>query len=283
MVGPEPMTSVGSTHQIPYTPFTAFVPRQSSYNIESLSDSPKAHLLDETDNSLARLYNQLLRFVERDLCRIMNLAGKIAVGTPRASRGDDTPMAVDGNGEENSGFQIMSHVVWEEFGKSLMDEIGGIVFAVGSPKEFRHVSLSYFLYFTLLKYLSQHYETTHAFLRSLELLAPSGHAVEQMRQHAVYSLFERRWQLPVYFQLRWKEIIGTLEDTLTLARIEPINPKGKSSDHIYLLHQVLNVAGGAFATPQAAAVWIAVSACWSSEIYLPELGHRFWRLTMQVR
>lgn len=154
MLGPEPTTSVGGTHQIPYTPFTAFIPRQSSYNVESLSDSPKAHLLDETDDTLARLYNQLLRFVERDLYRIMNLADKISVGIhtePRASRGDDTPMAVDSSGEESSGFQIMSHVVWEELGRSLMDEIGSIVFAVGSPKEFRQVSLRYFLCMDLLK------------------------------------------------------------------------------------------------------------------------------------
>jgi len=47
-----------------------------------------------------------------------------------------------------------------------------------------------------------------------------------MRRHPVYVSFERRWQLPVYFQLRWKEIIGTLEDTLSLTRLESITPKG---------------------------------------------------------
>jgi hypothetical protein len=148
MVGPEPMTSVGSTHRIPYTPFTAFIPRQNSYNIESQSDIPKAHLLDETDDSLARLYNQLLRFTERDLCRIMTLAEKIAVAThteSRMAKDDDILMEVDRSIEETRGFQIMSHVVWEELGKSLTDEIGVIVFAAGSPKEFRQVSLLHFL------------------------------------------------------------------------------------------------------------------------------------------
>lgn len=47
-----------------------------------------------------------------------------------------------------------------------------------------------------------------------------------MRHHMVYASFERRWQLPVYFQLRWKEVIGTLEDTLTMTRLESNNPKG---------------------------------------------------------
>ena len=52
-------------------------------------------------------------------------------------------------------------------------------------------------------------------------------AVESMRQHPTYLAFERRWQLPVYFQLRWKEIVGTLEEMLTTVRLEPIIPKGK--------------------------------------------------------
>ena len=38
-----------------------------------------------------------------------------------------------------------------------------------------------------------------------------------MRSHPTYVAFERRWQLPVYFQLRWKEIVGKLEDNLNTA------------------------------------------------------------------
>lgn len=77
-----------------------------------------------------------------------------------------------------------------------------------------------------LKYL-QHFETTQTFLRSLELLAPSRQAVLDMRRCPVNVAFDRRWQLPVYFQLRWKEIVGTLEDTLALIRFEAINLRGR--------------------------------------------------------
>lgn len=38
-----------------------------------------------------------------------------------------------------------------------------------------------------------------------------------------------------------------------------------------------------FATSQAVAVWNAVSACWSNEVYMPVLSYRFWKLTLQVR
>lgn len=71
-----------------------------------------------------------------------------------------------------------------------------------------------------LIFRDQNYEITQAFIRSLELLAPSKRAVEALRTHAVYLAFERRWQLPVYFQLRWKEIIGRLEESLSVSTIE---------------------------------------------------------------
>jgi hypothetical protein len=45
----------------------------------------------------------------------------------------------------------------------------------------------------------------HSFIRSLEQMAPTD-AIRAMRESSEYEAFERKWQLPVYFQLRWKEI-----------------------------------------------------------------------------
>lgn len=52
------------------------------------------------------------------------------------------------------------------------------------------------------------------------------HAIERMRAHPVYVQFERRWQLPVYFQLRWKEIVGRLEEALATTRLERTRSRG---------------------------------------------------------
>ena len=41
-----------------------------------------------------------------------------------------------------------------------------------------------------------------------------------MRGHIVFTSFERRWQLPVYFQLRWKEIVTKLEEALATTKLE---------------------------------------------------------------
>lgn len=43
--------------------------------------------------------------------------------------------------EEKEGFEIMANVVWAEFGRSIIDEMGGVVFAAGRPDEFRKVRL----------------------------------------------------------------------------------------------------------------------------------------------
>jgi hypothetical protein len=108
------------------------------------------------------------------------------------------------------------------------------------------------------------------------------HAVEALRRHPTYLAFERRWQLPVYFQLRWKEIVGTLEEMLSATRLEPIIPKGAYSSFCPSIITINIYQDGSFAMPQSSAAWIAISACWSSEIYIPELSHRFWKLTLQV-
>lgn len=150
--GAGPLTTTsGTPHQIPYTPFTAFIPKQPSFRLSS-SDVPQAHLLDDADDSLAKLYNQLLRFVERDACAIMSAAEKVSgkdtnltkiststsldgVGASPTTGADDQ----DGEQEGSPKFNIMANVIWDELGRTIMDEIGSIVFASGKPNEFRKV------------------------------------------------------------------------------------------------------------------------------------------------
>ncbi|PIL35979.1 hypothetical protein GSI_01639 [Ganoderma sinense ZZ0214-1] len=188
----------------PYTPFTAFAAKHNPFEFalraESGSPTPNfAHILDETDDSLAALYNIILRVVDKDMRRIMEIAE--AVCAKSGSR------AAGAHGEkrdgEEPGFEVMANVVWAEIGRALMDELGSVIFAAGRPDDFR-----------------EHHETTQAFIRALEFLAPSVQSVQAMRTHIVFTSFERRWQLPVYFQLRWKEIVAKLEDTLATTKLE---------------------------------------------------------------
>ncbi|PCH36075.1 COG complex component [Wolfiporia cocos MD-104 SS10] len=227
----------------PYTPFTAFASKQNpfEFSLQAQANAPLAHILDDRDDALAALYNTVLRFVDRDLRRIMEAAERVCVKSgSRTQQGDA--------GSEH-GFEIMANVVWAEIGRAIMDELGGIVFAAGRPDDFR-----------------KHHETTQAFVRSLEFLAPSVHSVEVMRAHPTFAAFERRWQLPVYFQLRWKEIVTKLEESLSTTRLERVSGKSVTP----------------FVTFQAAAVWEAIGTCWSAQVYIPELNHRFWKFTLQL-
>ena len=76
-------------------------------------------------------------------------------------------------------------------------------------------------------------------MRSLEFLAPSVKAIEAMRSHPIYGAFERRWQLPVYFQLRWKEIVTKLEEALTSNTLVRVSGKGASATAAFPLSEFM--------------------------------------------
>lgn len=76
-----------------------------------------------------------------------------------------------------------------------------------------------------------------------------------MRSSSSYANLERRWQLPVYFQLRWKEIVTTFE---------------------------AHSPGDGWELGASASAWKALSMCWDENVYISELASRFWRLSLQI-
>ena len=123
----------------PYTPYTAFASKQNPFEA---SFDTQPHILDDSEDPLAALYNTILRFVDRDMKRVMEIAEK--VGVKSTSRSSVGKMALLGSNpppqkEQLYGFEIMANVVWAEIGKAIMDELGNVVFAVGKPDEFRKV------------------------------------------------------------------------------------------------------------------------------------------------
>ncbi len=124
----------------PYTPFTAFASKQNPFEFALRADthsntSSMAHILDEADDPLAALYNTILRFVDRDVRRTMEIAEAVCVKSGSRAAAD--------KGETRDGevpvFEIMANVVWSEVGRALMDELGSVIFAAGKPDEFRKV------------------------------------------------------------------------------------------------------------------------------------------------
>lgn len=95
----------------------------------------------------------------------------------------------------------------------------------------------------------------------LEDHAPTPEAVLELRESPEYTSLERRWQLPVYFQLRWKEIVSSLETAFAAGA-------GASTS--------------TWSLPQSGSTWEAFQRCWAPDVFLPELAHRFLRLSLQV-
>lgn len=125
----------------PYTPFTAFATKQNPFEASHVSGP--VHLLDESNDALARLYNQILRFIERDFGRIMEITERVSLkaGSTKSQSGISLGNYDLGDAQQVSadGFEIMTNVVWAEIGRAIMDELGTVVFAPGNPNEFRKV------------------------------------------------------------------------------------------------------------------------------------------------
>lgn len=102
------------------------------------SQPTQAGLLDDADDPLAHLYNQLLRFVERDVYRLMKIADEICNNSGDSS-GTNIREGTSIANLSSSGYNLLSNVVWDEIGRSIIDEIGAQVFAAGKPTELRKV------------------------------------------------------------------------------------------------------------------------------------------------
>lgn len=128
----------------------------------------------------------------------------------------------------------------------------------------------------------QNYELSARFFVQFEAMAPSPRVVGCIRAHPTYTAYQRRWQLPVYFQLRWKEITGKLEEALSVAA--PSYVKGRFKLPSLQPHDCLDqkMNPHSFFTLQAVSVANAAEACWSDNVYLADLGHKFWKLTLQA-
>ncbi|KAG8712025.1 hypothetical protein FRC09_020291 [Ceratobasidium sp. 395] len=280
----------------PNTPFTPFMHlatataasfSSASTHPEILIPEPDTGVIDsETGamegaggDALVGLYNKVLRFIQRDVMGVVRVAESASAKSRKGQHGHGGMLGLGGmspgglsmspsglgsafmappgvgintnvgaNGadivdtEDLERVEIIANVVWAELARALMDELGSVVFAVGRPDEFR-----------------QNYTTTQHLISALEALAPQT-SVIALRAHPLTTTFSRRWQLPVYFQLRWKDIVGKCENALG----------GSTGER------------GEFSTAEANAVYSAIRTCWSTQVFIPELGHRFWRLTLQL-
>uniref|UniRef100_A0A6Q2XXL0 Conserved oligomeric Golgi complex subunit 2 n=1 Tax=Esox lucius TaxID=8010 RepID=A0A6Q2XXL0_ESOLU len=109
----------------------------------------------------------------------------------------------------------------------------------------------------------QRYTVSMDFVRRFERQCGSQASVRRLRAHPSYQSFYNKWNLPVYFQLRYKEIAMCLENAIA----DGLEAAPAGSSYHLLVSQVL---------------WNSLLKCWEENIYLPPLAHRFWKLTLQL-
>lgn len=144
-------------------------------------------------------------------------------------------------------FDFLTNSFWTEVEKRLEVSMSSI-FAPGNPN---------FFY--------QKYTSTMDFLKRLETHMKAG---VDLRCHKQYKSFQTRWNLPVYFQIRFQEIGGAVEGAFCKEFSERSVLSPQSSSKVRL-------------TPIAKALE-NVSLCWAEGVYLDPLMARFLKLTLQI-
>eukprot|EP00898_Chlorokybus_atmophyticus_P000165 jgi/Chlat1/1149/Chrsp112S01611 len=110
-----------------------------------------------------------------------------------------------------------------------------------------------------------HYLAALDFLCALEAMCPTKAAVQAFRAHSAYSDFLAKWNLGVYFTLRYQDFAGALDAALDPSRLwEAAAAKSTLS---LAASNVLNNA---------------LLRCWTPDTFLAALSHRFLKLSLQL-
>lgn len=181
-------------------------------------------------NGLQVMYNKLLEFVPHH-CRLLR---EVTGGAISSEKADMVP-----------GYDFLVNSVWPEIARGLEEKLPSL-FNPGNPDIFH-----------------QKYCISMDFLGKFERQCGSQASVKRLRAHPSYHSFNNRWNLPVYFQIRFKEIAGSLESAL-------------------LFHLEEASAESTYCLRATSILWTCLNACWSDQIYLPLLAHRFWKLSLQL-
>ncbi|XP_010887016.2 conserved oligomeric Golgi complex subunit 2 [Esox lucius] len=187
-------------------------------------------LAKSTPSGLQRMYTKLLEFVPHH-CRLLREVTGMALSSEKA---DIVP-----------GYDFLVNSVWPEIIKGIEERIC-FLFNPGNPDTFY-----------------ERYTVSMDFVRRFERQCGSQASVRRLRAHPSYQSFYNKWNLPVYFQLRYKEIAMCLENAIA----DGLEAAPAGSSYHLLVSQVL---------------WNSLLKCWEENIYLPPLAHRFWKLTLQL-
>ncbi|OAV99334.1 hypothetical protein, variant [Puccinia triticina 1-1 BBBD Race 1] len=222
---------------------------------------------------LPMLYNKILAFIAREMSTIIEVADRHLAGSKQTiieSRSGSTQenrcSPKETNGEKPSAqshYNVLINSVILPTLQLITNSLGSSLFAAGNPSTFH-----------------RNYSYTIKFLEQLEEFCSNPRQVISLRAHPDWKAFKSKWQLAVYAQIRTKEIILTIEDglldglkppntTTTITLSQSSNAHDQNSRSDYLLKG-------------SATIDHVLHSVWQDDIFLTDLTHRFWRLTLMA-
>ncbi|XP_043272378.1 conserved oligomeric Golgi complex subunit 2 [Venturia canescens] len=151
------------------------------------------------------------------------------------------------------GFNFLVNSFWPEVEQRIELNLK-LIFAPGNPELFHG-----------------RYVETLEFLNKLQQECDCSETLASLKAHPLYKQFLKKWNLPVYFQIRFQEIAGGLEEVLH----QPISP-------LSMKNQISQLATNDYSLHATCVTWDCLLKIWTDGIFLPQLLHQFWKLSLQI-
>ncbi|XP_051158118.1 conserved oligomeric Golgi complex subunit 2 [Leptopilina boulardi] len=151
------------------------------------------------------------------------------------------------------GFNFLVNSFWTEI-EERIEQYLSCIFAPGNPQLFH-----------------QRYTETLDFLSRIEKRCDSLEVVNTLKNHIQYKRFLKKWNLPVYYQIRFQEIAGSVESVLYL-----------NISHSSIKKRKNEIDRDSFSLYSTCAVWDCILRTWADHVFLSQLLHRFWKLNLQI-
>ncbi|TMW98307.1 hypothetical protein EJD97_004203 [Solanum chilense] len=166
---------------------------------------------------------------------------------------DDCKFLLDISSIENSGLHVSSFLA-----NSILKEVHSAI-QKGKPVVFSPGRPTVFL---------KNYKASLNFLAHLEGYCPSRSEVVKFRSEAAYIEFMKQWNVGVYFSLRFQEIAGALDTTLSVAGLVPVASDQRKPQDLIL--------------KQSISLLECLRSCWRDDVLVLSCSDRFLRLSLQL-
>jgi len=198
-------------------------------------------------SGLPAIYGQTLAFIQRASGQLLQATEELLVKMTVNETGADLDFVCNG--------------IWRPMSEAIQTKLGAI-FAAGLADSFH-----------------TNYTLSIQFLEDLSGICGEAHrgSIRKRLQHsAPVKEFLSKWNLPIYFQLRFGEITSQIDQVYEASEKEGLQttaisePNGKSSNEKCFDLTVLQQT------------WASLQRCWSEAVFLKPLAHKFLRLTAQI-